>query len=309
MRIATAVSAANRLIRPLGLRLDVLSSNGAIPDDVAVYLRPGNPRLRELRRRYAECDQAVTVSRQWHRWTLDRQQLRCFRGDNAYVWQRDGRASLALSARYLMSNDPMGLLDTVTEDGAFGAATEEVERRCFSRDLIDSILELNFLARHLPIATESMSVVDIGAGYGRLAHRACAAFAGLTYACTDAIPASTFLSEFYLKYRASRARVIPLYDFRSPSVDLATNVHSFTECTTAAVNWWLSRLGDVRHLFVVPNAMDHGGTRIINSEGCDLRPLIDAAGYRLLACEPKYADSFVQRYGVQPTYHYLFERH
>jgi hypothetical protein len=242
------------------------------------------------------------------RWTLDRAQLRCFRGDNAYVWQRDGRASLGLSARYLTSNDPLRLLDKITEDGAFGAATEGLDGRRFSRDLIDSILELSFLARYLPMDTEPMSVLDIGAGYGRLAHRACAAFGQLHYLCVDAVPESTFLSEFYLRYRGSRARVIPLYDFKPVSTKLATNIHSFTECTTRAVNWWLSRLRDVQYLFVVPNAMDHGGTRIINSEGHDLQPLIERAGYRLSACEPKYADKFVQRFGVQPTYYYLFER-
>ena len=45
-------------------------------------------------------------------------------------------------------------------------------------------------------------MLDIGAGYGRLAHRMSAAFPQLEdYCCVDAVPESTFLSEYYLRHR------------------------------------------------------------------------------------------------------------
>jgi len=68
----------------------------------------------------------------------------------------------------------------------------------------------------------------------------------------------------------------------------------------------LDRL-EVRHLMVVPNQGDHGGRRLTNIRGADLLPLIERR-YRLSVKAPKYADAALQRLGVQPTWHYLFER-
>ncbi len=36
-------------------------------------------------------------------------------------------------------------------------------------------------------------------------------------------------------------------------------------------------------------------------------PYIEKHGYKLLIKEPKYGDIVVQKYAMNPTYHYLFE--
>jgi hypothetical protein len=135
----------------------------------------------------------------------------------------------------------------------------------------------------------------------------------------DAIPESTFLSEFYLRFRRAdeRAKVIPLFDIEdvlnSTSVDVAVNIHSFSECNLATVTWWinlLSRRG-VRHLMIVPNHDEHGGLRLMSREADNTRrellPVLHSNGYRLVAQQPKYLDPIVQTYGVSPTQYYLFE--
>ncbi len=165
--------------------------------------------------------------------------------------------------RYVAERDALGLLERLEEDGAFGCWTFEYPGYGrVSRDLLESVNELAFLERELGLsARERFSVLDIGAGYGRLAHRAVAAYPQLDdYCCVDAIPESTFLCEYYLRHRglAPPARVVSLdrveAELRPGSFDLAVNIHSFSECTYAAVEWWVELLRRLRvpNLLVVP---------------------------------------------------------
>ncbi len=143
--------------------------------------------------------------------------------------------SFALAYYYLKSTDRLRLFDRLSEDQAFGVNFYEViEGRLVTRDLLDSVAELNFLERHIAISQRTAVVVlDIGAGYGRLAHRSVAALPSIErYLCTDAVATSTFICEHYLRYRGvnARAQVIPLHEIRSAlrryPVDLAINIHS-----------------------------------------------------------------------------------
>ena len=248
-----------------------------------------------------------------------------FRGDGAYLWdRRDGNLveKYQTTAAYVESIDRLGLLDRLTEDGAFGARTIRTDTgRIVSRDLLDSIVEIYFLDRALGLANRrGFQVLDIGAGYGRLAHRLAEAFPALgTVHCTDAVPESTFLAELYLRHRGMdhRVRVVPLPDVEdllsSRRIDLAVNIHSFcNECNRAAVMWWISRLAryGVRYFMLVPNAADHGGRRLVTREPDgtqpDARPVQEAHGYHLTRDEPKYLDPTVQARGVSPTRQYLF---
>jgi hypothetical protein len=223
-----------------------------------------------------------------------------------------------LAAYYVFANDPLGLIDTLTEDGAFGAITYEIAGRILSRDLLDSILEINFLDRHLRIGSRAdVSILDIGAGYGRLAHRMLSAFPAMSrYHCTDAIAESSFVCEYYLGLRGltNRFELVPgtAIDqaLQSAKIDLAVNIHSFTECTLEAVAWWLGKLAryNVKHLLIVPNAGNHGGQLLRNNVGQDMLPIVEKNGYRLLVREAKYADPKVQRFALNPTYYWLFER-
>ena len=110
-----------------------------------------------------------------------------------------------------------------------------------------------------------------------------------------------------------RTKVIPLDEIENSlqtlDIDLALNIHSFSECTLEAINWWLSLLekNQIRYLLIIPNGLDNGGKKILTNDFQDFQYLIEEHGYQLKICEPKYLDPLVQAYAVNPTYHYLFE--
>jgi hypothetical protein len=292
-----------------------------------LYLSAGNPRLKTLRDQYASFVGPTFPHTVWQESYVNREvNLKSFRGEGAYTWdRRDGNTEekYLATAAYVDSIDRLGLLNRLTEDTAFGGYTVRTSTgKLVSRDLLDSIIQFYFLDRALSLTNRrNFQVLDIGAGYGRFAHRLAEAFPNLgTVYCTDAVPESTFIAEFYLRYRgvANRALVVPLPQVEAllstRRIDLAVNIHSFcNECSRAAVAWWLTRLEryGVRHLMIVPNAGDHDGTRLVTRESdstqADVRPVLQAHGYILVRDEPKYLDPIVQAGGVSPTRHYLFE--
>ena len=289
-----------------------------LPDGAADYLRPDNERLQELEAAYKLFDAQVTTPVVWQPGYVRPEDLQYFRGDNPYVWQvrRWGEVNYALATCYVRRTDALGLLDRLNEDGLFGIHTWSFDGTIISRDLLDSITEIQFLEENVGIShRQSISFIDIGAGYGRLAHRMLETFPNITkYYCTDAVAASTFISEYYLGYRglSDRASVIPLHELDTISdkqINVAINVHSFSECRMEAIEWWCDWLAksNIRYVFLVPNASADEGTKILTNGGEDFRPTIERFGYQLKAIQPKYRDPSVQRYGISPTYYYLFE--
>jgi len=288
-----------------------------LPPGAASVLRPDNPRLTDLTRRYR--NHPACVSSVWSDRVIGQVDLHRFRGDNPYVWQHrydTGRVHYALTYLYAQQHDPLGLLGTLTEDRLFGVHTVDIDGTVISRDLLDSVIELGFLEEELGLSSIAQpTILDIGAGYGRLAHRATSAIEGTTYLCTDAVPLSTFLSEYYVGFRQiPRARVLPLdevtEDLKGRRIDLAVNVHSFGECPLQSIRWWLDLLAanDVRNLMIVPN-----GEQLLSSEASgmhlDFRPLIEERGFKLTVTRPKFHHSpTVQSEGVFPTSHWLFHR-
>ena len=285
------------------------------------YLTRNNPRLKHLEQEYARVSGPVMKPTVWtadHVRTLD---LQSFRAENAYLWQlgRDiNEMSFALAYYHLKTTDRLGLFDRLDEDQDFGVSRLAViEGRLVTRDLLDSVAELNFLERHLAISQrKDMVVLDIGAGYGRLGYRSVVALPSIArYLCTDAVPVSTFICEHYLRYRGvdTRAQVIPLHEIQSAlqadSVDLAINIHSFSECRLEAISWWMALLRErnVPRLMVVPNVVGLDGTTMLTVDGEDLSRVIMESGYRLVARDPKYLDPLVQKYGPAPAVHFLFE--
>ena len=287
------------------------------------YLKPDNQHLEELKARYARFSAEATTPLHWDDSYLQAEEIFRFRGDNAYMWQLRGdnmnAAAYALATYYIRSIDKLGLIDRLEEDGLFGACTFEVGGRRVSRDLLDSIIEINFLERHLQLSSrEHFRVLDIGAGYGRLAHRMLAGLPNVErYLCTDAVAVSTFISEYYLRFRGldDRAKVVPLDEIdaalQAIPVNLAINIHSFSECHLPAIEWWLSLLERhrVEYLMLVPNANDHGGERLRTNDDKDFHQIIERHGYRQVAMEPKYLDTVVQAHAINPTCHYLFRIH
>jgi hypothetical protein len=299
--------------------------NRALPEGAVTLLKATNPRLQELRLRYAGLDCPAIRHSVWTQQKIDRGfDLRYFRSGNHYVWQErdiNWEMSYLLTAYYVQSIDKLALLRWLQEDDLFGAYTLPFgEGIVLSRDLLESITEIYFLERHLGLTSGRVSTfLDIGAGYGRLAHRiTCAISAVRDYACVDAVPESTFLCEYYLSFRdVSRARVIPLFEVEdflaSHRVEVAVNIHSFSWCTFISILWWLDllRRHRVPYLMIVPNARDNGGTRLLSAEldgnSVDFLPALNDRGYRLLSREPQYLEAGVQKHGLNPTQHWLFE--
>ena len=320
--LKTALNAADRRVHwrsGLEWLLEVGTPShipGTLPAGAEEALRPDHPRLVELRTRYR--GHPAAAGSLWNDTYLSRElDLRYFRGDNVYVWQRRRHtcpASYALTAGYVRSHDELGLMGKLTEDGLFGAYLLDVDGKPVSRDLLDSVLELNFLHRHAGISpAEPATVLDIGAGYGRLAHRGTAAFENLEFLCTDGVAESTYLCEYYLRYReVSRALTVPLDEIEpvlgNRPIDVAVNVHGLEECPLEVARWWFDLLA--RHrvpwlLFVSvlpePRTRERSGNRLA------LTPVLAGLGYELAVQQRKYAESqTVQELGVFPSHYFMY---
>lgn len=284
-------------------------------------LNSDNPRLLSLKENYNKFDTKVTTPLCWTDNHVHNSDITNFRGDNAYVWQLRGQnmnpLGYALSMYYVMSIDDKGLLNQLEEDGAFGANLFEVGGKNVSRDLLDSITEIYFLEKHLGLSRlNSINIIDIGAGYGRLAHRLSCANPNLgRYYCTDAVAVSSFICEYYIRYRGIDhiAKMVPLHEIKDfltdNEIDLAINIHSFSECTLEAIDWWLDLLTEsrVKFLFLIPNLVNPSkADQLLTNDWKDFSSLIYSHGYRLVISEPKYLDPVIMRYGVNPAYYFLF---
>lgn len=288
-----------------------------LPENASEILSPENPDLVVLQKRYQEYREYPTE--EVLLWTADRirsEDILYFRGHNAYVFQ-EGKFNrnlfgYLLAYYYTKSIDRKNLLEKLREDSAFGAISYLIDGKGVSRDLLDSILEIYFLEDHLGLwSRDAVSVLDIGAGYGRLAHRMAAALPNLKrYICADAVPVSTFIADYYLRYRGleDTCQAVPLDQIweriQPGSIDLAVNIHSFSECALPAIEWWLALLVEkqVPALMIIPNS----GEDLLTNDGKDFRPLLEKVGYQLHSSQPKYLDPIVQKYALNPDHFHLF---
>jgi hypothetical protein len=218
----------------------------ALPEGARSYLQADNPRLKELKQKYLALRCAgPDHSHRSDECVSSEIDLQFFRGDNAYLYQlRDGNAEVnyLLTTYYIQKIDWLGLLSVLEEDGLFSIHIYNFnDELTISRDLLDSIVEIYFLEDTLRISTlPHVCILDIGAGYGRLAYGIVKALPGIDKVfCADDVRESVFLAECYLHFRGvdAKAIAIPLYQMKdilaSNPVDIATNVHSFSECTLA----------------------------------------------------------------------------
>ena len=301
----------------------------ALPPGAQAILRCTHPRLQELRTAYAAVDLPMAQRTMWDGGYLDSElDLTGFRGDNAFLWQfrnlgAEARLKYYFYLRDLASRDQRRLIETLGEDGAFGCWIFEYPGwPPVSRDLLDSVNELYFLQRHLGFLERAgWRVLDVGAGYGRLAHRAlCAVPALEQYVCTDAVPESTFLCDYYLQFRGVRERadVVPLHQLERLAgrrYDLAVNIHSFPEMSHAAIDGWLARIAalGVPWLLVIPDG-EHFLTREaeLDAGGEHVRRPFDALfganGYELAVNEPVFADVTIREFMCVTDRFFLFRR-
>ena len=182
-------------------------------------------------------------------------------------------------------------LDVVKEDAAFGCKPVVIDGYAVSRDLLDSCAEIHFLVDHCGLSLSEARVLDIGAGYGRFAHRLATLLPKSFVYCTDAIEVSMRVCEKYLTFRGvDRALVVPPDRIHETgAIDLATNIHSWSECTRPDVAGWLDKLVamNVRRLFIVPHKNPPDHLRTWNSvtgthDGPTYRPELESRGFRLV---------------------------
>ena len=300
-------------------------SSRPVPAEMAHILNDRNGELMDLRRRYQANASPLRPGRYWRRNIRQSDfKLRYFRGDNAYVWQlrqlgMNPRLKAYLYARYVEAMDGHNLLSRLSEDGAFGCWTFSFRSLpLVSRDLLDSINEIYFLDRHWGLLSRAdYTVFDIGAGYGRLAHRMVEAAPGLRrYLCVDAIPESTFLSRHYLRYRKvdNKATVLDLDRMETTLTtvrpDLAVNIHSFSEMPLSAITEWIGLLAhlDVPALLIVPNDETELLSLEDDDERLDFAPVLLDHGYTLVACEPTIRDEDIMELTGVRDYFMFFVR-
>lgn len=271
-----------------------------------------NARLRELESAYAAMALPFKHSL-WQKHQNEGVSIDHFRADGSYLGAGTGRDDqYRIMFDYVVSIDKFGFLDRLTEDREFGIETYEFDGKLVSRDLLDSIMEIYFLIEAFEVEglTFPNNWIDIGAGYGRFAYRLDALYP-VRISCIDAVAVSTFLCDFYIRYRqCSNVNVIPLTGVNNiwPGYfDIACNIHSWSECSSDAINFWLDKLVEwgVPHLFVVPH-----DTRWVcvepNGFIGNFQPLIEAHGFTLRHSRSKYPEGVN---GLYPEVNYfLFGR-
>jgi hypothetical protein len=302
-----------------------LTHNDAVelPAGAEAYLTAGNPALVELQSSYDALDLPAASHTQWQSGFLRKNlSMAWFRGDNAYVWQfrqlgQAARIRMYLALLDVESRDDLGLFGKLDEDGLFGAWTFEFgERPSVSRDLLDSINEINYLDDQMGLAgIENLRVLDIGAGYGRLAHRMSTALPNLAaYDCIDGVATSTFLCDYYTRFREcpESVRVVRLDEHRklADSYDVAVNIHSFSECSLDAIRWWLDRVAerDIPWLLIVPNIPEELLSTELDGSMKPFRHDVLARGYELVDNRPVHDSDELRPLINLHDQFYLFRR-
>lgn len=164
--------------------------------------------------------------------------------------------------------------DGKTRDTTYGARTVETVLGPVTRMWLDGNVEYDFLRRNY-LALSKLRVLEIGAGYGRLAVMLRPLVA--SYTCVDAVPISTELCRQYTTRFAPDVRVSTLQEFvESPGqYDLAINIHSWNECSGQQVTNWIDCILELKipYLFTV----DHGNSDVnyMAWGGPCFRPLLE----------------------------------
>lgn len=236
-----------------------------------------------------------------------------FRGDNVYVWQTRVFQEIHyfISYLYALKVDKLGLHNKLIEDGSFGVETFEFGGKLVSRDLIDSIIEINYLEEKLRMSeSDTFRILDIGAGYGRFAKRVQEGLNNIEVACIDAIPLSTCLSRMYLEGEIRDSKVTihqldSLAEVQAGTINLAINIHSFSEMSLPSIESWVRFLVDkkIENIFIVPN-----GSNLALNDGSDFEAIFKAAGYHIENADDKFRDPDFSRFGLYPSKYFLLKK-
>lgn len=249
----------------------------------------------------------------WNKKHLNNFDVMKFRGDNVYVWQTRvfQEINFFISYLYALKVDKLGLHSKLTETGSYGVETFKFGGALVSRDLIDSIIEINYLDEKLQFSKSSnFHILDIGAGYGRFAKRIQEGFSNIEVSCIDAIPLSTCLSRVYLENEIKTGKVAvhqlnTLDVVQEGDINLAINIHSFSEMSIASVKSWVNFLvkKKIENIFIVPN-----GSGLALNNGTDFGFLFEQAGYHIASVHDKFGDPDFSRFGIYPSKYFLLNR-
>lgn len=237
-----------------------------------------------------------------------------FRGESFYVAQflyGNTPAKLFTQFGYLMDNQPTAdewnWLKIAKEDFEFGCLALQSEDMIISRDLLDSISEIQFIQDSLRFTYgEKISLLDIGAGYGRFAHRFGTIFPDSHIHTIDAVAVSNYICGHYLAFRHMESQTTNwgLFDvsrLSSEKIDCVVNIHSFSEQTPESISAWLDLIIDmnIKNLIIVPHD-DKWICCANDGSHPDFRPILQSHGFKLERSRGKYPKS-LEKYASFPT--------
>jgi hypothetical protein len=215
----------------------------------------------------------------WGEWaTFVKRHVGEFAGEAYYLMQGMPQEDYDRVAQYIVDHNCPRDMSQATWDCRYGAISYNTKALGpATRAWLDGVVEADYLNRHLPGGLRHQRIIDIGAGYGRLAGIMTRLYPQLHYQCIDAVPISTFLSERYLAELQSPAKVLTLD--QTFQADVAINVHSWNECSVPQIARWLDLLADIPYLFTVSH-----NSAYLTYRGPSFRPLIESH-YDLVAPE------------------------
>ena len=172
--------------------------------------------------------------------------------------------------------DPMGM----TRDVEHGARVFETIRGPVTRMWVDGNVEIGFLARTLPMWLRGLTVLDVGAGYGRLAVMLSPLVQ--SYVCVDPVPVSVKVCREYTQRYAPAVRVLDvaqlIAEIPAQRPTLAINIHSWNECSPEQISLWLDALEEmsVLYLFTVSHGPDTDFYPTWQEGASGFKPLLQA---------------------------------
>jgi putative sugar O-methyltransferase len=160
-------------------------------------------------------------------------------------WSRGDRWLYAFAVRvlweYAARNDPLGVLG-LPEPRAGQPLPVRWRNRLISQDLANSALEAGAIARALA-GRRPRVIVEVGAGYGRLAYALLNAYPDAQYAIVDIEPALK-IARWYLGELFPTGRIAFIHpdevENGAPSADLVLSVSSLQEMTRHQVAGYFS---------------------------------------------------------------------
>lgn len=213
----------------------------------------------------------------WDQWQAKvKASLPNFAAPGIFVSQDRPQSDYIESAQYVAQR---GLIDVAgkARDEQFGAIVYDTPTLGrVTRAWLDSNIEIDFLRRNLGDKLSKMSVLDIGAGYGRLAV-SMRPFVR-EFICVDGVEISTQICRQYTQQFAPSVKVVTKPELTGLSIDLAMNIHSWNECSYIQIQDWIQMIVgmDAQYLFFVSHSpFQDRAYEAWSDDGKSFQPLLE----------------------------------